>query len=234
MLDQAWLGRSSLIKVIDSHDIDKFDLCAMDKEVGEVKESKNKQFGYPTILRVMSKREDDLKALYKKNMFASGLLDLIYSDICGPLNTEARGGFTYFITFTDDHSWYGYVYLKRKSFQKEAQREICSMRNQVRQLLKQKQQLHLYYLFTPVIFQISKDANPKTYREVMLDIDPKKWLEAMKFEMDSMSLNKMDVKVDFLMVSLRKRSTWINWKDSLPLEKSRRRHLDIENDFKIL
>ncbi|KAK4390335.1 Copia protein [Sesamum angolense] len=34
-------------------------------------------------------------------------------DICGLLNTLARGGYSYFITFTDDHSWYGYVYLMR-------------------------------------------------------------------------------------------------------------------------
>ncbi|KAL0287115.1 UNVERIFIED_CONTAM: Retrovirus-related Pol polyprotein from transposon TNT 1-94 [Sesamum angustifolium] len=44
---------------------------------------------------------------------ANGLLDLIPTDVCGPLNTQARGRFSYFITFTDDHSRYGYVYLMR-------------------------------------------------------------------------------------------------------------------------
>ncbi|KAL0455111.1 UNVERIFIED_CONTAM: hypothetical protein Slati_0850300 [Sesamum latifolium] len=44
---------------------------------------------------------------------ANGLLDLVHTDGCGPLNTPARGGFSYFITFTNDHSWYGYVYLMR-------------------------------------------------------------------------------------------------------------------------
>ncbi|KAK4383810.1 hypothetical protein Sango_2721700 [Sesamum angolense] len=34
-------------------------------------------------------------------------------DVCGPLNTQARDRFSYFITFTNDHSWYGYVYLMR-------------------------------------------------------------------------------------------------------------------------
>lgn len=34
--------------------------------------------------------------------WASDLLGLIHSDACGPLNTMARGGFEYFITFTDD------------------------------------------------------------------------------------------------------------------------------------
>ncbi|KAK8547496.1 hypothetical protein V6N12_031633 [Hibiscus sabdariffa] len=42
---------------------------------------------------------------------ASDLLGLIHSDVCGPMNTQARGGFQYFITFTDDFSRYGYIYL---------------------------------------------------------------------------------------------------------------------------
>ncbi|KAK8625706.1 hypothetical protein V6N13_056867 [Hibiscus sabdariffa] len=44
---------------------------------------------------------------------ASDLLGLIRSDVCGPMNTQARGGFQYFITFTDDFSRYGYIYLMR-------------------------------------------------------------------------------------------------------------------------
>ncbi|KAK9044503.1 hypothetical protein V6N11_058403 [Hibiscus sabdariffa] len=42
---------------------------------------------------------------------ASDLLGLIHSDVCGPMNTQARGGFQYLITFTDDFSRYGYIYL---------------------------------------------------------------------------------------------------------------------------
>ncbi|KAK8606395.1 hypothetical protein V6N13_030678 [Hibiscus sabdariffa] len=44
---------------------------------------------------------------------ASDLLGLIHSDVCGPMNTQARGGYQYFITFTDDFSRYGYIYLMR-------------------------------------------------------------------------------------------------------------------------
>ncbi|KAL0337552.1 UNVERIFIED_CONTAM: hypothetical protein Scaly_2030300 [Sesamum calycinum] len=33
--------------------------------------------------------------------------------ICGSLNTPTRGGYSYFLTFTDDHSRYGYAYLMR-------------------------------------------------------------------------------------------------------------------------
>ena len=52
---------------------------------------------------------------------ANDLLALKHTDVCGPLNITARGGFQYFITFTDDFSRYGYVYLmkhKSESFEK--------------------------------------------------------------------------------------------------------------------
>jgi hypothetical protein len=40
---------------------------------------------------------------------ASDLLGLIHTDVCGPMNSVARGGFQYFIIFTDDFSRYGYI-----------------------------------------------------------------------------------------------------------------------------
>ena len=57
----------------------------------------------------------------KQGERASDLLALIHTDVCGPLSTSARGGFSYFAMFTDDFSRYGYVYLmkcKSKSFEK--------------------------------------------------------------------------------------------------------------------
>ena len=41
----------------------------------------------------------------------NALLELIHTDVCEPINIRARGGYEYFITFTDDHSKYGYVYI---------------------------------------------------------------------------------------------------------------------------
>ena len=38
-------------------------------------------------------------------------LQLIHSDICGPMNVKAGQGASYFITFIDDFTRYGYVYL---------------------------------------------------------------------------------------------------------------------------
>ncbi|GJY82754.1 RNA-directed DNA polymerase, eukaryota, partial [Tanacetum coccineum] len=39
------------------------------------------------------------------------LLGLIHTDVCGPLRHVSRKGASYFLTFTDDFSRYGYVYL---------------------------------------------------------------------------------------------------------------------------
>ncbi len=64
---------------------------------------------------------------------ASDLLGLIHTDVCGPMSQSARGGFQYFITFTDDFSRYGYVYLMKhksesfeifKIFQNEVQNQL--------------------------------------------------------------------------------------------------------------
>jgi len=41
----------------------------------------------------------------------SSSLELIHSDICGPMNVKARHMAFYFYTFIDDYSRYGYVYL---------------------------------------------------------------------------------------------------------------------------
>ena len=44
---------------------------------------------------------------------ANELLELVHLDVCGPMSIQARGGYEYFITFTDDYSRFGYVYLMR-------------------------------------------------------------------------------------------------------------------------
>ena len=51
-----------------------------------------------------------------KGRRAQELLELVYTDVCGPMSTQAKGCYEYFIAFIDDYSRYGYVYLmKRKS-----------------------------------------------------------------------------------------------------------------------
>jgi len=47
---------------------------------------------------------------------ASELLGLIHTDVCGPMKIQSKGGYSYFITFTDDMSRFGFLYLmKHKS-----------------------------------------------------------------------------------------------------------------------
>ncbi|GJY82573.1 retrotransposon protein, putative, ty1-copia subclass [Tanacetum coccineum] len=45
------------------------------------------------------------------NERAKDLLGIIHTDVCGPLRHVSRQGASNFITFTDDYSRYGYVYL---------------------------------------------------------------------------------------------------------------------------
>ena len=44
---------------------------------------------------------------------ATDLLEIIHIDVCGPMNIEARSGYHYFLTFTDDLSRYGNIYLMK-------------------------------------------------------------------------------------------------------------------------
>ena len=65
---------------------------------------------------------------------ATDLLEIIHTDVCGPMNIEARGRYRNFLTFTDDLSIYGYIYLmkqKSKTFEKfkEFQSEVENHRN---------------------------------------------------------------------------------------------------------
>ena len=64
---------------------------------------------------------------------ANRLLDLIHTDVCGPMSVHAKGGFIYFITFIDDYSRYGYLYLMR--YKSEAFEKFKEFRNEVEKQL---------------------------------------------------------------------------------------------------
>ena len=64
----------------------------------------------------------------------SDLLEIIHTNVCGPMSVDACGGSNYFLTFTDDLSRYGYVYLmkhKSERFEKfkQFQSEVENHRN---------------------------------------------------------------------------------------------------------
>ena len=55
-----------------------------------------------------------IKSLFtRKGERATELLGLVHTDVCGSMSTSARDRYFYFITFTDDLSRYGYVYLMK-------------------------------------------------------------------------------------------------------------------------
>ena len=73
-----------------------------------------------------------------KGRRAQDLLELIHSDVCGPMSIQARSGYKYFITFTDDYFRFGYVYLmKRKSKAFEKFKEFkAEVENQLGKCIK--------------------------------------------------------------------------------------------------
>ena len=65
---------------------------------------------------------------------ADDLLGIIHTDVCGPMSSSTRNGYRYFVTFTNDLSRYGYIYLmkhKSKTFEKfkEFQSEVENQSN---------------------------------------------------------------------------------------------------------
>ena len=60
---------------------------------------------------------------------ATDLLEIIHTDVCGPMSVDACGGYRYFLIFTDDFSRYEYVYLLKNESEiverfKEFQSEV--------------------------------------------------------------------------------------------------------------
>ena len=60
-------------------------------------------------------------------------LELVHTDVCGPMTIQTRGGYEYFITFTDDYSRYGYIFSMRhkseafekfQEFKAEAEKQL--------------------------------------------------------------------------------------------------------------
>ena len=56
------------------------------------------------------------KLITIKGYRAKKCLELVHIDVCRPFNVYARGGYEYFITFTDDYSRFRYVYLMHRKF----------------------------------------------------------------------------------------------------------------------
>ncbi|KAE9049671.1 hypothetical protein PR001_g3065, partial [Phytophthora rubi] len=59
-------------------------------------------------------REDNFSRNPEKTVKSAGVLDLIHSDVMGPMQTKTPGDFTYAVTFIDDFSRHVTVYFMKK------------------------------------------------------------------------------------------------------------------------
>ncbi|KAL0462921.1 UNVERIFIED_CONTAM: hypothetical protein Slati_0179700 [Sesamum latifolium] len=85
----------------------------LDKKVGRLKESRGRRFGRPTNLGVLSEKKNDQEALCWTKRDHQRSIGLGPYRRLWTTKYSGRGGYSYFITFTDDHSRCGYVYLIR-------------------------------------------------------------------------------------------------------------------------
>ena len=51
---------------------------------------------------------------FPKGQISNKLLAIVHFDVCGPLNIKTYRGMLHFVTFIDDFSWYGHIYLLHK------------------------------------------------------------------------------------------------------------------------
>ncbi|KAH9725543.1 Integrase catalytic domain-containing protein [Citrus sinensis] len=117
-----------------------------------------------------------------KGVRATIPLELVHTDVCGPINIQARGGYEYFITFTDNYSRYDYVYLMHHKSEvlekfKEYRAEIEKQLDKNIKKLRSDRDEHVQDL--------------TSYNEALIDRDVEFWKKVMNQEMESMYSNKV-------------------------------------------
>ena len=58
-------------------------------------------------------------ALTSSDSRSAGVLDLIHSNLCGPMSVVSLRGFEYYVTFIDDHSRKTWIYFLKNKKSKE-------------------------------------------------------------------------------------------------------------------
>ena len=89
-----------------------------DRSEGKIFVAKNGSFLEKEFL---SKEVSGRKVELDEVTVPAPLLEIVHTDVCGPMSVEARGRYHYFLTFTDNLSRYGYIYLmkhKSETFEK--------------------------------------------------------------------------------------------------------------------
>jgi hypothetical protein len=66
------------------------------------------------------------------------ILSIIHGDVCGLITTPVKGGYEYFITFIDDYSRFGYVYLIMHKFDSFEKLNSIKLKWSIKQVNKSK------------------------------------------------------------------------------------------------
>nr|GEX03932.1 hypothetical protein [Tanacetum cinerariifolium] len=106
---------------------------------------------------------------------AKDLLGLIHTDVCSPFKIVSRQGASYLVTFTDDFSHYGYVYLLKhkhevfetfKVFQKEVKNQLMKT---IKSLHSDREGRRNQTLLDTVRSMISQTTLPKSFWDYALE-----------------------------------------------------------------
>ncbi|GJZ10993.1 retrotransposon protein, putative, ty1-copia subclass [Tanacetum coccineum] len=141
------------------------------------------------------------------------LLGLIHTGVCEPFRTVSREGANYFITFTDDFSRYGFVYLMKHKHEEHTQpsKNTSEAYNKVAPIEVKPQNVGVpicrsvripqvpdrygYYVDSEE-YELEDFNEPPNYKAALADLEFDKWLEDMNTEMQFMRDNQVWYLVD--------------------------------------
>jgi hypothetical protein len=86
---------------------------------GRIERLVKEEILHPLDFKELEQCEDCIKGKFAKEIkktfkHSTRVLEIIHTDICGPFPVRTLDGFDYFITFTDEYSRCGYIYLIKK------------------------------------------------------------------------------------------------------------------------
>ncbi|GJX39410.1 retrotransposon protein, putative, ty1-copia subclass [Tanacetum coccineum] len=154
---------------------------------------------------------------------AKDLLGLIHTDVYGPFRTVSREGISYFITFKDDFSRYGFVYLMKqkhevfetfKVFQNEVENQLGKKIKNVRVPIHRSERIpqvpdrYGYYIDVEE-YELGDLDEPSNYKAALAYPESDKWLEAMNTEMQSMKDNQVWILFELPPNGRTVRSKWV-------------------------
>ncbi|GJW40719.1 retrotransposon protein, putative, ty1-copia subclass [Tanacetum coccineum] len=132
---------------------------------------------------------------------ADDLLGFIHSDVCGQFRTTSREGANFYVTFTDDFSRYGYVYLIKHKY------EVFGISVRIPQAPKR-----YGFNINDEEHELGDHGEPPNYRATLSDPESEKWLEAMNAKMQSIKVNHVWNLVDLPLNYKTIRSKWLSKK----------------------